>query len=172
MFSFFLRKIRKHLSLNKIENSLSLVSESYKELSAISSVLRQDERYKSLFWLYDNKDERMDATKPIFDYNRRLFHLSRYEFASEYCFGKNVADIACGTGYGSKMLSIKGQAASVVGIDNCPEAVSYASIEHSSPNVRYVNTSATDTGLASGAIDILVSFETIEHVQDDQALLK
>ena len=31
-------------------------------------------------------------------------HIARYEFAKSYCNGKTVADIACGSGYGSDIL--------------------------------------------------------------------
>src|SRR5207248_1181337 len=32
-------------------------------------------------------------------------HVARYQFAKQFCAGKTVADIACGTGYGMQILS-------------------------------------------------------------------
>ena len=31
-------------------------------------------------------------------------HVTRYEFSAKYAKGKTVLDIACGTGYGSRIL--------------------------------------------------------------------
>jgi len=172
MFNLVKNKIKNYLRIDTIDKLLEGQSKITDELLAISSVLRQDEKYNKLFWLYDNKEERMDATKLIFNESRRLFHLSRYEFASNYCSGKNVADIACGTGYGTKLLAIKGEATSVIGIDICTEAIAYATNEHSLPCVTYRKSSGTETGLESGTIDIIVSFETIEHISNDHDLIK
>lgn len=172
MINFVKKIIKKCLQVDAIEKILENQNKIADELMTISTVLRQDEKYKNLFWLYDNKEERMDATKPLFSDSRRMFHLSRYEFASHYCSGKKVADIACGTGYGTKLLATKGEAASVIGIDICTEAIAYAAKEHSLPCVTYRKALGTETGLETGTIEIVVSFETIEHVSSDHELIK
>src|SRR5438876_5831168 len=51
-------------------------------------------------------------------------HLARYEFATRFAAGKRVLDIACGVGYGSRMLHDSG--ASVTGVDINPELVHFA----------------------------------------------
>ncbi|HMO13667.1 MAG TPA: class I SAM-dependent methyltransferase [Pirellulaceae bacterium] len=123
-------------------------------------------------WLYENRSERMDATVPIFDEGRAEFHLARYRFAAQFTTGKHVVDIACGTGYGVRALVELGHAASVLGIDCCPEAIAYAQRKHSLNNTDYRIGTAEDTGLSSDEFDVAVSFETIEHLVDDQAFLR
>src|SRR5258708_30443469 len=49
-------------------------------------------------------------------------HKQRYEWALDYCQGKRVLDVACGTAYGSTILAQSG-AAHVVGVDMSAEAI-------------------------------------------------
>jgi SAM-dependent methyltransferase len=50
-----------------------------------------------------------------------LEHGHRYELAASLCDGLRVADVCCGSGYGSRMLAER--AASVLGVDLSPEAI-------------------------------------------------
>lgn len=121
-------------------------------------------------WLFRNRSERMDPSVPIFEPGRAEFHNARYEFAKPFAKGKHVADIASGTGYGCEIL-LNGGAKSIVGIDNCIEAVQYAEEKHNRSGIEYRCRSAVDTGLESASLDVIVSFETIEHLDDEQGLL-
>ncbi|MFM7116190.1 MAG: class I SAM-dependent methyltransferase, partial [Planctomycetota bacterium] len=89
-------------------------------------------------WLYRNRSERMDPTVPIFDSGRAEFHLARYRFASSYVSGKDVVDIACGTGYGTRLLCESGKAKSVLGIDIDDAAIAYARKKHWLPTSSYL----------------------------------
>ena len=124
-----------------------------------------------LKWLYENRSERMDPEVPIFDTGRAEFHLDRYRFAAKFVKDQQVADIASGTGYGSRLLMEEGQAQQVTGIDICPEAVDYACCKHKRVGVDFVCASADATGFGDGSLDAVVSFETIEHVPNDTQLL-
>jgi 2-polyprenyl-3-methyl-5-hydroxy-6-metoxy-1,4-benzoquinol methylase len=123
-------------------------------------------------WLYVNRAERMDAldTSGIFSRDRQAFHRSRYEFAPDYVKGLAVADIACGLGYGCRILK-EGGAKTVVGIDVCPEALQYAGSNHQPDGVCFVAGNATQIPLAASSVDVIISFETIEHVPNTAALL-
>jgi 2-polyprenyl-3-methyl-5-hydroxy-6-metoxy-1,4-benzoquinol methylase len=123
-------------------------------------------------WLFRNRAERMDASVSFFDAGRRHFHLERYRFAADHVQGKQVADIACGTGYGTELLCLRGKAARVVGVDIDAEAVAYAKEKHGCSAARYVQASADRTGLPDESFDVVVSFETIEHVAEDLSLLE
>ena len=91
-------------------------------------------------------------------------HWARYRYASAFVPGKRTADIACGTGYGARLLADAG-AASVIGVDLDPEAVGYASECYSRPGVSFLEGSAEDLSiLESAQFDVVVSFETIEHL--------
>lgn len=98
-------------------------------------------------------------------------HLNRYRFASAYVANRNVLDMACGTGYGSHYLYKSGSAASVLGADIDTVAVRYANLRYAQEGLSYrvVNacTKWTDT-----TFDTVVSFETIEHVPEPEAMLK
>lgn len=122
-------------------------------------------------WLYQNRSERMDPTVAIFDPGRADFHLDRYRFAAERVAGLQVADIACGTGYGSEFLKLTGGASSVTGVDICPDAIHYANQKHAPDGVRFICADGESTGLDNASLDAIVSFETIEHVPSDVKLL-
>jgi ubiquinone biosynthesis O-methyltransferase len=98
-------------------------------------------------------------------------HLARYHFAMELVAGKKVADIACGSGYGTQMLARAG-ARSVHGMDISEEAVEFARTHHNTSNVTYSVANAQElTAISDGEFDVIVSFETIEHLQDVEAYL-
>ena len=122
-------------------------------------------------WLYQNRQERMDATLKIFDRQRREFHLSRYQFAAKRVQGKRVLDCACGTGYGVRILHEAGDAAFVVGVDIEPKAIEYACKEHKVDAATFICSSGDCLALPKASVDVVTSFETIEHVPDDVALI-
>lgn len=90
-----------------------------------------------------------------------LEHLHRYLQACEIARGKVVLDIACGEGYGSKMLAECAQ--KVYGVDISVEAIEHARMKYNMPNLDYFVGSCADIPLSDGSIDLVVSFETIEH---------
>jgi 2-polyprenyl-3-methyl-5-hydroxy-6-metoxy-1,4-benzoquinol methylase len=98
-------------------------------------------------------------------------HLARYRFASQLVEGKQVADIACGTGYGTRMLARSG-ARSVHGMDISEEAVAFSLEHNSAPNATYsvANAQKLNT-ISDNTFDIVVSFETIEHLTGVEAYL-
>jgi SAM-dependent methyltransferase len=95
-------------------------------------------------------------------------HVRRYQFAQQYVYNRRVLDIACGTGYGSDIL-IRGGARLVVGADISPAALDYAG-QHW-PGFCFVRADARNIPLANGAVDVVVSFETLEHLADPRAFL-
>ncbi len=122
-------------------------------------------------WLYRNRSQRMDAMVPLFPELRAQFHLARYEFAARYVSGATVADIACGTGYGCRVLIEQGGASHVYGVDVCPQAIEYATAQHGVDSAEFRVADACDSGIPDQSVDCVVSFETIEHVPDDEGLI-
>lgn len=90
-------------------------------------------------------------------------HRSRYHFAARHVRGKTVLDIACGSGFGSKILRDAG-AGFVVGADLAWDAVRETS---DIDEVSVCVTDGTKLALRSASVDVVASFETLEHVQDD-----
>ncbi len=63
-------------------------------------------------------------------------HYLRYQSAVSISENKTVLDIACGTGYGSKMLSKV--AKKVIGVDNSKHSINYAKEHYSAKNIEYL----------------------------------
>ena len=87
-------------------------------------------------------------------------HVYRYAFASKYVSGKRVLDIACGEGYGSAALARAG-AKSVVGVDVSEAACLHAKSKY---GLDARQGSAENIPIGDESVDVVVSFETIEHV--------
>jgi ubiquinone/menaquinone biosynthesis C-methylase UbiE len=99
-----------------------------------------------------------------------LQHLARYEFAAEYVKGKRVLDVACGTGYGSRRLAEAG-ADSVIGLDISSEAVCYATEHYRAGNLSFRVGDAEHIEVDNATVDVVVSFETIEHLSRPEQYL-
>lgn len=98
-------------------------------------------------------------------------HLARYRWASSLAKDRRVLDAACGTGYGSRLMAEAG-ALHVTSIDISPEAALAARRSGDFGFLRFVRADATRLPLRDGAIDLYACFETIEHVEEDEALLR
>jgi GT2 family glycosyltransferase/ubiquinone/menaquinone biosynthesis C-methylase UbiE len=73
-------------------------------------------------------------------------------------------DIACGEGYGSEMLSRNAE--SVVGVDIDPATVAHATKKYQSPNLKFLEGTCEEIPLPNKSVDLLVSYETLEHIED------
>ena len=90
--------------------------------------------------------------------------LARYDFAAEYIKEKVVLDVACGAGYGSRFLLDRG-AKKVVGGDNLAEALAAAQKFYGRKGVQFFMVNATRLPFADNSFDVVVSMETIEHLE-------
>jgi len=97
-------------------------------------------------------------------------HISRYEFAASLTRNKVVLDIACGAGYGSSFLKKKG-AKMVVGGDVNRDAVEYAKEHYKGEELVFLRLDAMNLPFSKSTFDVIVSFETIEHLKDNRRFL-
>ncbi|HTX99639.1 MAG TPA: methyltransferase domain-containing protein [Bacteroidota bacterium] len=98
-------------------------------------------------------------------------HFHRYAVAREFVAGKSVLDIASGEGYGSYFLAAK--AASVTGVDIAGETVRHAGIRYGhQSNLRFMQGSCDAIPCPDRTFDVVVSFETIEHIADQEGFLR
>ncbi|MGQ9635973.1 MAG: class I SAM-dependent methyltransferase [Bryobacteraceae bacterium] len=98
-----------------------------------------------------------------------LYHVHRYLVARELVAGRDVLDVACGEGYGSALLA--SVARSVVGVDIAPEAIEHARAKYPLPNLRFLQGDCAALPLEAASVDVVVSFETIEHHDRHEAML-
>jgi len=116
------------------------------------------------------------------DHNRQMVktigeaaqdHLARYQWAGHWMLEhggiKTVLDGACGCGYGSMILAEMGFV--VVGVDISPVAIAWAKEHFSHDRIEYVckDLLQIDTGYLE--MHAVVSFETLEHVEEAPALV-
>jgi glycosyltransferase involved in cell wall biosynthesis/2-polyprenyl-3-methyl-5-hydroxy-6-metoxy-1,4-benzoquinol methylase len=95
-------------------------------------------------------------------------HISRHAFAASLCVGKRVLDVACGDGYGAFLLAQQG-ARVVVGVDVAEEAIAIGRHCFARDGVEFLLGNLLDLPGVLGKrapFDVIVSFETIEHVSD------
>ncbi len=96
----------------------------------------------------------------------RAQYLQRYAWACTLSAGSWVLDLAWGSGYGAAMPAHSG-ATEVVRADLDIDAVTAADAPHFEHGLRYVVQDATHAEPAGASFDIMMSFESIEHISDD-----
>lgn len=100
-----------------------------------------------------------------------LEHQQRYEFFNSFYSGKKVLDSACGSGYGSYHISNFG-ASSVLGIDISETSISLSKKKYKNSNLEFRETDCSDLRILKEKFDVIVSFETLEHLTDPRLFIK
>lgn len=96
-------------------------------------------------------------------------HWHRYAWALPWVQGRDVLDVACGEGYGTHLISER--AKSVVGVDLDPETIEHAKVKYTQANVSFEMGDVLSLPLQDDCVDVVVCFETIEHVADHTGLM-
>lgn len=99
-----------------------------------------------------------------------LEHWHRYIKARELAVGKDVLDIASGEGYGSALLAEV--ANHVTGVDVAADAVAHAASRYVRGNLRYLEGDCAAIPLPDHCVDLIVSFETIEHHDKHEQMMR
>ncbi|KON87554.1 SAM-dependent methyltransferase [Sporosarcina globispora] len=124
--------------------------------------------------MLENTGERIIPEEMPITNGMLLEHLARYYFSLYYAEGR-VLDIACGTGYGSKIMAKakKAEIKEIIAVDLDEETLKYARQHHYHPLVKYVNANAEDETLPDqlGIFDVITSFETLEHLASEELFL-
>jgi SAM-dependent methyltransferase len=109
-------------------------------------------------------EERADLSGPIRTHTEDE-HRRRYEWALHRVSGR-ILDVACGTGYGTALLA---DAGAVTGLDRDGPTIEQA--RRRVPTARFVLAEAPPVPFPDDAFDSIVSFETIEHVEEAQLFM-
>ncbi|MEK4850780.1 class I SAM-dependent methyltransferase [Paenibacillus sp. FSL H7-0756] len=98
-------------------------------------------------------------------------HLNRYRLAQKFVNDKRVLDAACGAGYGSKMLQVAG-ASHVLGVDIDEASLANARKTYGHDQIDYAYGNVNKLELEDKSFEVVVSFETIEHIDDGSIWIK
>ena len=98
-------------------------------------------------------------------------HLRRYRVARDWLkehLGNRkirVIDIACGSGFGTAILSELGE---TIGVDIDPESIEYAKSHYRNGHIDFMIGNADDKDFLNslGRFDAIISSGTIEHIED------
>ena len=94
---------------------------------------------------------------------KRCFYA--YEFAEEFVKGKKVADIGCGTGYGTVHLARFAEEAT--GVDYSAETLENSRKEYADiKNLKFVHCKVPPIELPSESMDVVTAFQFIEHIHN------
>ena len=98
-------------------------------------------------------------------------HFHRYMWAARVVEGRRVLDLGSGEGFGAAILSES--AAHVVGVDVDEPTVEHSKLNYGGENLEFHVGSALDlSSFEDGSFGAVVAFEIIEHVQDQELVLK
>jgi SAM-dependent methyltransferase len=102
-------------------------------------------------------------------------HLARYRWACRFVqAGMTAIDAACGLGYGSAIIADRTNPLRVRSMDNSEYAIDYARTAWAGrrPSLEFICGDVATLGVDDATAGAVVSFETIEHLQDPAPFLR
>ncbi|OOO15956.1 methyltransferase domain-containing protein [Agrobacterium pusense] len=118
----------------------------------------------------DNLEFTGERYLPAIGGNIYLEHVHRYHLAKKIVEGKDVLDIASGEGFGTALLAES--ARSAIGVDISDAAVQHAQKKYTAANICFKVGVCEDIPLPSASVDVVVSFETLEHIDAHDRFLQ
>lgn len=115
-----------------------------------------------------------DRERPSFEPSnnvtvKRCFYA--YEYAEQYVKGKKIADIGCGSGYGTVHLALF--ADSATGVDYSAQTLEESRKEYAAvKNLDFVHGKVPPVPLESESMDVVTAFQFIEHIRDPLAFIQ
>jgi len=100
----------------------------------------------------------------------RAEHMARFAFASKFVKGATVLDCACGSGVGSRLFS-DSQAKKVIALDLSDAALISAADRCAGSRVMLARADAMALPIRDESVDVVVSFETFEHLPEPERFL-
>jgi SAM-dependent methyltransferase len=98
-------------------------------------------------------------------------HVERYRYAARCLRPGRLLDLACGVGYGSRLVADAREDVTILGVDLSDAAVAYARDHYAGDRVEFRQGDALHFDDPDG-FDTIVSLETVEHVPDPGAMLE
>ncbi len=97
-------------------------------------------------------------------------HLHRYLFAMRWARGKRVLDVGTGAGYGAALLARCAQWVCAMDLDE--STLQHARGAWSHGRLRYFCGDASRMPLHSGSLGLVVALEVLEHLADQEGLVR
>ena len=171
---FFEAGFRKHPASQELLPYESLENEPWQITLLLEKIPRAARAQFPLASLKPERDLHMDMLRETG--RRSDAHLARYMLARRYVpqAGGLVLDTACGLGYGSAILASGAPTARIVGMDASAFAIDYARANFSPQllNLEFCEGDVCQLGnFADGSVDLVVSFETVEHLREPEVFL-
>ena len=170
--TFFAAGFRKHPATQHLVEFEALESEGDRIEVAYERIPPDALQRFPLETLAAERDLHMDMLRE--SGRRSDAHIARYALAGGLVHDRGlVLDVSCGLGYGAAILAERTGVGRVIGVDNSRYAVEYAQASYGvADRVSFRLGDATDLGfLDDGSVDLVVSFETLEHLREPRRLL-
>ena len=163
---------RKHPNYYDILSLDSLNKDGWQIIIPLEKVPERASQKYPLEYLKKEIDFRMDMLRASGRCSDA--HCIRYHHAAEYIReGDRVLDLACGYGYGSKILLENSKALSVIGIDNSKDSIHYAVENYAAKDLQYLEGDAEALHqFPNNSIDFVTGFEMIEYLPHPEICLK
>ncbi|MBF0107140.1 MAG: class I SAM-dependent methyltransferase [Deltaproteobacteria bacterium] len=97
-------------------------------------------------------------------------HLARYHFAAQFVKDKILLDCACGAGVGTEIFAKEG-AKEIIGVDVSDAALEQARQRTTPFNCTFKKGDATHLPVKDRSVDVYISLETIEHINEVDSYL-
>ena len=98
-------------------------------------------------------------------------HLDRYRFAATQTMAGRILDMACGVGYGTKLLyDTASDCQYALGVDTDHNSITYAKRRYQQEGIAFKISDAM-TFTSTEPFDSIVTLETIEHLSDPQGFI-
>lgn len=97
-------------------------------------------------------------------------HLHRYALTFNLIIKKKVLDIASGEGYGTHLMAEYAQ--HIIGVDISEDAIKHSNLKYKKDNLSYLHGSTSAIPIKDHSIDVVTSFETIEHHDEHEKMMQ
>jgi ubiquinone/menaquinone biosynthesis C-methylase UbiE len=167
--------LRKHPSYYRVNDYEALNSDGDQIYIVLEKVPENALKIYPIEVLAEERNLHMDMLREVG--KRSDAHVVRYKWASSYIRqGDRVLDAACGLGYGSYAVTQLSKARSATGIDGSDYGIAYANHNFANEikNIDFLQGYLPDclSKYEDGQFDVVICFETLEHVKEPEALLK
>ena len=99
-----------------------------------------------------------------------LLHINRYKFAASYILQGITLDFACGSGYGSHLLTTESKKnIEIIAADKNAQVIKYAESRYNHPKIRFIVSDDQQISSHVPALNNIVCLETIEHLPDPRS---